>query len=267
MRANLCWALALLLGLVALSIAEENGAGGSAAADPDGSDLDLDEDDFDDDDDESEDSSGGMGAGQGEPVEDFDLDMPEDQRKLRMRSCLSHTMARAQAYQEQLQGAIAQMVEQQQVSQEQAANSVIFSWMITCYMNIDDDGIKAATAATPLQPEQEEDVFSHHPERGQQANQASQRQWQLLEAILMEQNAASEQQQRRQGVDPRMDPRAAGTPAGQSQMLYVLVVFGIIFGLGAIVVVRLMRSESQDRDSKSQRKTDKAEKKLARKQK
>jgi len=267
MRGHFAWGLALLLGLAVQTFADESGAGVAAATDPDGSDLDLDEDDLDDFEDESEDS-----AGRGAAMEDFDLEMPEEQRKTRMRACYAHTVHRAQTYQDQLQAAIQQMVEAnsgQQRTQDQAANSVIFSWMITCYMNINDHGIKAAVAGTPLQPEVEQDIFSHHPEKRQQANQASQRQWQLLELVLMEQQSA---QQQRQGMDPRTGPGAPGVAGssmtGQSQMLYILVVFGIIFGVGAIVVLRLMRGESQDRDklTKSQKKADKAEKKLARKQ-
>jgi len=278
MRGLLSWALVLLLGLAALSFAEESAAGG-AAADPDGTDLDLDEDDLDDDD-ESEDASGGMGmgAGQGPPVDDFDLDMPEEERKTRMRACLAHTMSRAQAYQEQLQAAVKQMVEENrgaQMTPEQAANSIVFSWMISCYMNIEDDGIKAAVSGTPLPPEAEQDLFSHHPERGQQANQASQRQWQLLESVLLEHKAS--QPQRDPQRDPRVDPRAqaaAGSSmSGQTGALYILVVFGVIFGAGAIGVLRLMRSEAKDKEkekdkpSKAEKKLEKAEKKLTRKQK
>merc|ERR1712190_3714 len=90
------------------------------------------------------DSAGGAGPGAGPPVDDFDLGMPEEDRKKQMNACFIHTVTRMQSNREEVERTVQEIVQSQQsqqLTQQQAINSLMFSWMMTCYMNIDANGI------------------------------------------------------------------------------------------------------------------------------
>merc|ERR1719468_387022 len=123
-------------------------------------------------------------------------------------------------------------------------------------------------------PDLEQRLFAP-PSRMQQG---SERQWRLLEEVAQEaqqqaardapfQQQQQQQQQRQQqqsSTPSRSDaPLPTGSFGRQSQMIYVLVVFGTIFGLGAAFVMRLSKHEKGTRDkaSKAEKKADKNEKK------
>lgn len=269
--------LALLLAV--LGAADGDAAGDEAAK---GGESGADSDDFDFDDLDSE-EGGQEAGGEAQPmqdeasaVEDFDLGMPEEDRKQRMNSCFYYTMNRVRTRGEQLQATLKEAMSQQpQLSQEQILNTMVFTWMMTCYMNIDSDGIRQATQTQQLTQELEVALFSEREDTPQQIRQASRRQWQLIEETLMERQQEQKQQQQQQHQDsPKKKSSGAKLPltgmSGQSQVLYILVVFGVVFGLGAIVTYRLINAEKAGREkptssAKSQKKADKAEKKLAKK--
>lgn len=220
-----------------------------------------------------------------EPVEDFDLTLPPEDQKKRMRACMTHTMNHARARREQLDEVATQMAKgaggaQKGMSKDQAINTLIFSWMMSCYMNIDSSTMQQATLGSILDEETETQLFAQRTDRAQQVHQASQRQWKLLESVLMEQSEtqkkeakeAQQQQQQRQEQSGNLPPTGQPAPlgssmSGSSQALYVFCVFGVIFGLGAIGVFRLSSSETSDKDrsAKNLKKQQKAEAKLNKK--
>jgi len=265
--------LALLLALAVFGSAR-----GDDEADAD-DDADLDLEDLEDD--------VALGAGEGEAEgEEFDLGMPPEDQLKRMQACYVHMMNRIQHRRDQLEAAIQELVQQRsgEVSNDQAANSIVVSWMMQCYMNIDGSSMKEAIHGKAPSPELEQQLFAP---RSDQPKQASQRQWKLLsdvvaegqkEALANEKRQQQQQQQQQQksstgrsGEAPAPQPPAytGGGPllsglSGQSQAIYVLVVFGVIFGLGAIGVMRLMRSEQESRNRLS-KKQEKSEKRASRK--
>jgi len=225
---------------------------------------DADLDDFDDDDlDGPSDAPPGGGAA-AEFQEDFDLDMPEEKRLLRMRACFAYSLARVQVHQEPLQQAIAGMVEHQGMSEDQAANTIVFTWVMTCYMNADDSTIEAASHNVVLEQDQEEALFTPH-EGKQTPSSASKRQWDLLGKVVNENKEARERQQKQQqppGASQARSPvdvPGAGM-SGTNGALYMIIVFGVIFGAGILGVLRLMKSEEEGSKKKV-----KAEKKSSRK--
>jgi len=263
---------ACLVVILAVLGAADDGveAAAKSGADPDFDDL----DDIDLDDEGEEQ---GMEQGQSEvppeteKVDDFDLAIPGEDRKKRMKACFTHTMGRVQLRRQQLQETVQQMtmLRKNDMTAEQATNTLIFSWMMACYMNIDSSGIAQASQSRPLSEELEKNLFSQRTDRPQQVHQASPKQWDLLKSVLEEEGKKA----------PRKDPgmgmagEEPGRAAGQSQYLYVLAVFFIIFGLGALSVYRLMQNEkaghrsvdATERSAKSRRKAEKEEKKIAKK--
>lgn len=267
--------LALLLAV--LGAADGDAAGDEAAK---GGESGAEGDDFDFDDfDSEEDGQEAGGAAQpmqdeGPAVEDFDLNMPVEERKERMNACVTHTMNRVRTRGDQLQNTLKEaMTQQPQLSQEQILNTMVFTWMMTCYMSIDGEGIKQATQTQSLSPELEMALFSERADTLQKVRQASRRQWQLIEETLLEHQQHQRQQQQQQQQDSPKKSPGVKVPlsgmSGQSQALYILVVFGVVFGLGAIVTYRLIGAEKAGREKsasgKSQKKAEKAEKKLAKK--
>jgi len=238
-----------------------------------GSDDDLDlEDDFED-----NDPSPNPGPMGGAPeVEDFDLGMDETDKSNRMGSCFSYTMGRLQVRRDMMQKHAQEMMEQHGVKQNQAMTAVISSWMMACYMNIEEDQVTQAIGTPFGQPiavskEREDGMFAHHPAAKQTAQQASRKQWSLLETTLnensknMPQGPGADQKSRPGG--PQAEPLGMHMDSGTG-FIYMMAVFVVLFGLGAIVVMRLSQKEQgndKDRGSKSQRKAEKAERQAAKK--
>lgn len=240
--------------------------------DPDDLDADLDLGDIDDLGDEGFDDGDPDAGGQGgfPEVDDFDLGMPETDRKKQMEACLIHTTNRVQARREQMEQTIKEIMSSpqgQQMEQNQAMNTLMFSWMMTCYLNIDRENVKQAVKTGEISDEVEQEIFAPKADRPQQVNSASARQWELLQSVLRDEEikhremqdtlkkTAREQQQRQQQqsmpqAPPRVDVIGSGM-SGQSQALYVLGVFGTLFGLGACAVMKLSKDENAARDKRS----------------
>merc|ERR1712187_1075368 len=117
------------------------------------------------------------------------------------------------------------------------------SWMMTCYMNIDANGVKEAQSGGQPSAELQQELFSQRPDRPQQVQQASRRQWELLESVLMEQQekqkssrssqsksqGSQSSQQQSQGGSPQGGPQVVGAGmSGQPFVIYIAVVFGAI---------------------------------------
>jgi len=267
-------ALCLALLLTALSGA----ADGDAAADAADDDLDL-GDDLDEDADLEADFADAEAdaAPDMPPVEDFDLGMSDSQRKAWLRVCYVHTVNRAQARRQELNHAVKEMMASaearaQQMSEEKTLTTLVFSWMMQCYMNIDDATAQEGAILGSFKEELERALFAPRADRPQQVQQASSRQWELVSSVMAEEQQKMQQQGRPGGGSPEGAAPGIGLVgaglSGQSQALYIGAVFTVIFGLGAITVLRLSRSEKateRSGSSKSQKKAEKAEKKLARK--
>merc|ERR1719487_1304189 len=65
----------------------------------------------------------------GEPVEDFDLGLPEEDRRKRMTACFSYTLGRVQARKEMIEQTVQDMVQQNNMKHDQAMNALLFTWM------------------------------------------------------------------------------------------------------------------------------------------
>lgn len=255
----------------------------SPSGDSDDDDLDLEpEEDFED---GGRDPMGGM-----PPVEDFDLELSEDDKTTRMGTCFSYTIGRMQARRDMMMETAKQIMEQHGVHDQQAVTAVLSNWMMACYMNIESAEIDEASgtkfgAPIEVAANREEEMFGMSPSAKQTAPQASQRQWSLLQTILKEhsrnvpQNDPSPQQQQQQ--QQRQESGDTQSPRGQPQLLgsgmdtgtgflYMTLVFTVLFGVGTIVVLKLnsLKPEvkgEKDRGSKSEKKKEKAEKQAAKK--
>merc|ERR1719161_626334 len=115
--------------------------------------------------------------------------------------------------------------------------------MMQCYMNIDSKMVSEARPGEEMPEELEAELFGPRPDRPQQVQQASTRQWQLLSSVVIE-NREDSQQQRGPGSGIGL----VGTSfSGQTQVLYALGVFAVIFGFGSVTAVYLIRSEKSGR--------------------
>lgn len=201
------------------------------------------------------------------PVEEFDLGMTQDERGVRMRICLFRTMARAQSKRDQLQQSAAEIVKNDpQYNMEQIVNNIVFTWMMQCYINADDSGALEVQLETPLTEEQEVNTFDTRIQGRQQVRYASKRQWALLQQTVEDQSKNERKMQEDTQTRGRGNPLGGGPLGGSSpstQALYVLVMFGTIFGLCALAVSYLMRGGERTKS----RKQEKAEKKLSKKTK
>jgi len=282
------------LALIALRLtgaeAAEDGAPAPATGNigADGFPLPGSDDDLDLDDDLEDDAApaqpGVPGAGQGsvgpppEPVEDFDLGMPESDRKKRMGACFSYTIGRVQAKNEMMRQTVKEMAQAHNMKEDQAMNALLFTWMMTCYMNADESTVAEAQGkpyGTPMPTPagNEEELFNVNPHAKQTAQQASQVQWKLLEGVLQEnspkqkpkQQQQQQQQQRGRPQAPQPEPSFF---SGGTGILYALFIFACIGGI-VLLVVGKANSYNQfnhgDRGSRSERKADKAARKLERK--
>lgn len=260
---------------------------GDAAEDLDAdvdADLDLDnlEDEFDPDTDLDDEEVGVDGVQGGPPVDDFDLGLADTDKKFRMKSCFGFTVARAQANRDKIDEMTQGLAAQRQISTEQAVNSILFSWAMTCYLNSEEPQLKQVTASMSTDgggwsEDYEPLVFQQRPDRAQQVQSASEKQWKLLESIVVEhskeQRPSGGGARGGGGGGERVAP-ATGLPGGsmssQSSALYMLIVFGAFFGVGALSVTKLSRgstkaADDKTRSGKSAKKAEKQEKLLARK--
>eukprot|EP00928_Gymnodinium_smaydae_P100348 TRINITY_DN9823_c1_g1_i1.p1 TRINITY_DN9823_c1_g1~~TRINITY_DN9823_c1_g1_i1.p1 ORF type:complete len:284 (+),score=106.11 TRINITY_DN9823_c1_g1_i1:184-1035(+) len=276
MRVLVCAALGLCLLLGPVEVAQ--------AAEEAEDDFDIPEDDeFDADLPEGAAGAGGDGppAG-GPPVDDVDESYSEEKRQNYMSACYSLTMTLVVKRRELLEAKLDEITKQAGMSREQAANSVVFSWMMQCYLNMDDSRMPGSGAA--ITEEVAAAALAPRPDVEQQVQSASKRQWSLLESVAIERQKLEQEAHAKaggasggsaggSGGGSRASPGAAVTPplsgmSSSSQALYVLAVFAVIFGLGALAVMKLSKKaavEERERSSKSSRKADKAEKKLAKK--
>lgn len=273
-------------------------------------------DDFDDDDEQEgdEDAAGAAGGAALAQVEDVDSGR-------RMKACFLYTMRRAKVKGTKLQENVQEMMTTQKepTTPEQALNTIIFSWMMTCFMNIDEKNMKTAYTADTLDEAVEQEVFIPKSEDAQEALSSpaaksleagdgylvkemidaskslstfvtqhgmgelttdSRRQWEKLEKVLLQDTQKKgkmpQQQQQQQSYQSSSQSyqsttggSSAEAPKQQFGMMYVLGAFGAIFGLSALVVLRLNGTEeksTKEKSSKSLRKEEKAKREMARKQ-
>merc|ERR1712066_584707 len=134
-------------------------------------------------------------------------------------------------------------------------------------MSIDANGIsKAVEGESTFDTDLEKDLFEPRPNAAQLPNQASERQKQLLVSVVQEhtkkvrekQGQQQQQQSQQKGYQPprpQVDVLGSGM-SSSSQGTYILIVFGTIFGLGALAVRKLQGNEnaSKDRSSKKEKK-------------
>mmetsp|Transcript_55264 Transcript_55264/g.131764 ORF Transcript_55264/g.131764 Transcript_55264/m.131764 type:complete len:265 (-) Transcript_55264:130-924(-) len=234
------------------------------------------EDDYFDEEDETDDefqAAGGGGGGepsQPEPVEDFDLSMPDTDRKRRMKACVMLSSIRAQLRSAELASAVEDIMSRMSVQKTQAENYVMFPWMMSCYMNVDEPMVQKTVRQdrdlSEMSSELEAEIFNPREDRPQQVRQASKRQWTLLQEVLQD-YAQSVQGEQSSGRPRRAESdfiSDAGTAGGATT---ALIFFAVLFGLVGLVVLRLARAEKEGASkgaagsSRKERKAEKAGKK------
>lgn len=260
MKAAVWVCLIVLLAVSADNVAAEEG--GEASDDFD-LDIDLDQ----------EDADAPGSASVAEPEEagadvDFGTVPPEEQNRL--STCFVHTLNRHEARPALLPQLVSQMMKDT-VSHDQVVNVVLESWMMACYLGIKDEDVGKARRGDPMTEDMERELFlSARPQ------DATELKWKLLQSFLAQLNKEQGPQRVNLNVQPeaaqaipRTDP--TGRPKDTGNWMYMIVVFGAIFGiagLGILFVGRLGRKDREsekEKSAKSQRKAEKAEKKLARK--
>mmetsp|Transcript_39222 Transcript_39222/g.73145 ORF Transcript_39222/g.73145 Transcript_39222/m.73145 type:complete len:261 (+) Transcript_39222:67-849(+) len=256
------WAVLVLL-WVQLALSDPAADAAETAAPAKEEDADLDLEDLENDDDEDDLEAEGLGDG-GELEEDFDKDMPEEDRTMRMKICLAGAMARLHSNQEMVGQLAAQLAERGGLSKEQAMNSIFYTWMITCYKNIPDADAKAAASGDSSVLK---DAQLYEP-----PTRASTRQWNLLESVLkehmqMQQDAMQKQEQQKAQSQSRPSggqqaPQEAPSPGGGSK-LYMLLALGLVFGVIALAIMLLQQKERNERNEREKKKDKKASKKKA----
>lgn len=247
--------------------------------------------------------------------------VPQD----RMKACFLYTFRRARHNRKLLEETVENLHNteenrEKEVDQEQFVNTVLFSWMMTCFMNVNKEEIASSNTAEPLTDELETNVFI--PRDQDEALNSPQAQalaakdgylvkemidasknlakfvnqngvgeltpekearWKQLSEVLVNPEAAKkldaqfeqqeqlrqQQQQQQQSQSQSFTASAEPVPK-QFGATYVICVFGVIFGLGVLAVLRLNGdkvSSSKERSAKSLRKEEKAKRELAKKQK
>lgn len=270
-------------------IEAQEDAAGAADSDLDLDDLELEADDADATNLGTLDEAGQRAAP--EPVEDFDLSIPMADRQKRMNACFGYTQGRIQFRKDGMKDAIQGMVEQHKMKEEQAMNALVFTWMMTCYMNIDEAHIQEGGNNLPGKPIEvtdgnEQELFEQRPDSTQTAQQASQVQWELLKETVQKgvpqqpQQRQSQQQsqwkqeskpgrgQQQQQQRPSPADPLGGAMAGPNGFLYILVMFGIIFGIVGLALCYLLKVEGnqkEEKGAKNQKKAEKEERKIAKK--
>ncbi|CAJ1344503.1 unnamed protein product [Effrenium voratum] len=251
----LCRACALLV--LGLLCEAQDAAPQSQEAKTDLDDLDLGDLDADDEDEGEE-------AG-GAPAEDFDKDMPEEDRSLRMKVCLGGAMQRLHSNAEAVSKLASQLVEQQPgMSKDQATNSIFFTWMMTCYMNIPEETVKSGDADSLKDAR----LFEPNPAAAQSSQSASRKQWALLEDVLKEHMEKQQEMLKSRQAEGQKQKESSGQsqppvqepPAGGSK-LYMLLALGFIFGIMGLGTMLLVQKEKQEKEEKEKKKDKKAKKK------
>lgn len=229
----------------------------------DDEDLDL---DLDEDLDLEEGDMSADGASSAADVEDFDKDMPEADRTVRMKACFTVTVARLQSASTGIDQLVQQVMQQKPGTQkEQAVNLILFNWMMTCYFNIEPDQVKtlsesAAGEAVPKELVQGETLFSPQMDKPQTPQTASKIQWSLLEGVLQEHSKTQQEAQKKakKSQTPGSSPggqQASEEPAEPffNKMLKVALPFTLIFGVLGLGTMMLMKKEKEAKGKKEKK--------------
>lgn len=257
--------LSLLQSLATLPVVFAEEPAPKEGSDDEDLELDLDDDgDLD-----ADDADGASAAG---PVEDFDKDMAEADRTVRMKACFTVTVARLQSAAAGIEELVQQVIQQKPgTTKDQAVNLILFNWMMTCYFNIEPPVVKtlsdavAAGATVPAELVQGDSLFAPQMDKPQTPQTASKAQWSLLESVLQEQSKAQQEKQKQarqqqQGSSPGSQPAPVeSTESSFTKALKVLVPFTIIFGVLGLGTMMLVKKDNEAK-VKKEKKSDKKKK-------
>jgi hypothetical protein len=265
------WTLAAI-GLVAVGVAY--------AEDDEVTDDDLDLDSLDDD----------LGPGDDDMMQpppqieeiDFDKDMPEPQRKDRMKGCLGATQEYIKANPQMAEAYAKQITTQAQgkLKPEQAWNYVVFNMMMMCYQQITEEYVEMVKSGGEFGDGELEQLFS--PPQGQQPKRAGESHVKLWEKVAQENAKDQQRQQRAQQSSYSSSSANEGYSSGKlgdmgfvgqsltggSGLLYVLGVFAVIFGIVTLVILKTSKPPDKNvkyQSSKSIAKKEKADAAAAKK--
>lgn len=185
------------------------------------------------------------------------------QRKIRMALCIGLVRQKFASAKEDMQAVIAQVAQMQQVSEEQAAESIHIMMLKNCYINIDQaSDLKALVEGDKFDEVADRLVAKPAGEEEGAISTFTDYQWELIKDFLENEKKTKSENGGGGGGGSTGGARmeVIGSKMGTLQkLLYFLAVFGSIFGGGYILVKKLMQYELE----KSQKRGKKAEKKLA----
>eukprot|EP00930_Biecheleria_cincta_P007292 TRINITY_DN108497_c0_g1_i1.p1 TRINITY_DN108497_c0_g1~~TRINITY_DN108497_c0_g1_i1.p1 ORF type:complete len:176 (-),score=37.18 TRINITY_DN108497_c0_g1_i1:194-688(-) len=124
--------------------------------------------------------------------EDFDADMTEDARTVRMKSCHSITLSIVKGTSNNIEKMAKVYETKMGLTKEEAINHVILTRVMTCYMNIEQSEQDNFMAGGQMSSTNLQDIFGSSRKVPQKPNAASERQWSLLTAVVQEARITSE---------------------------------------------------------------------------
>jgi hypothetical protein len=204
--------------------------------------------------------------GDTEPVADFDEGMSAEEKNARMTACVGMLFSLAHNKKETIQKTMKELIAQKKMPEDEALKTLLYTWGMTCYLNSDSDIVsKAQGKYTP----EMDSFFAPKPDRKQQVTSASEAQVELLGNVFRKMSPQDGGKTGPKTVEKTSEQTSAGSSS--TKFMYSLLLLGMVFGVAALGVLRLMRKtqlspKQTGKSSKSALKAQKAEKKLEKKQ-
>jgi hypothetical protein len=188
-----------------------------------------------------------------------DEDLTEPARKIRMSVCLDVARGIFASSKPQMDESIAQIKEAYSVDEDKAAEMVHVAMIKNCFIKIDQDtDIEAISKAlneenTEAWTEIAQRLVSKgatDSEEGKDSLDFAPRHWELIREILQEER----REKSKAAAAPKITVIGSGMTNAQ-KVIYLMVVFGIIFGGGYLLVKKLIQKELDKKTRRGKKKT------------
>lgn len=209
---------------------------------------------------------------------DFDKDMPEPQRRDRMKGCLVATQEYVRKNPKMAEAGVKQLTTQSggKLKADAAWNYVIFNMMMICYQFISEELVEMTKSSTEFGDGELEQVFAGGSRAAKRAGESHVKLW---ESVAQENAKEYQRNQKKQQSSYSQSGYESSGRAGDlgfvgqsltggSGLLYVLGVFAVIFGIVTLVILKTSKPPEKNvkyQSSKSIAKKEKAEKMAAKK--
>jgi len=191
--------------------------------------------------------------------------MDEADAKLRMKACFTITLKTVPRMKEHLTKLAKEFINVKGLTESQAFNTVIVARVMNCYMTILPAEQKTIESGLEPSLESLNEIYGDKREVPQKPEDASKRQWELLDSVMKEamKDTPQKQQKSSQATGQKENNRpkanasttrqalpdrvlAGRMPLQWSEMAYGLAPLGVIFGLLGFLVRKLRRQGSGD---------------------